>query len=112
MMNKVGVGIGVISGSISIILWIVLHFYNPYIVEVGEVLPFRQTLVTILLPAILAVVAALTKRRIFLFVAFLWSLPISFYFMLTASIFSLFAVTCIGYLLSFFLIKNNSLEKS
>ncbi len=112
MMQKTGVVIGVISGSISIILWIVLHFFNPYSVEVSEILPFRQTIVTLLLPAILAGVAALTERRIFLFIAFLWSLPISFYFLLTESIFSLFALTCVGYLISFFFIKNNSLEKS
>lgn len=112
IMHKTGVVIGVVSGSVSIILWVVLHFFNPYSAEVSEILPFRQTIVTLLLPAILAVVATLTRQRIFLFIAFLWSLPISFYFMLTTSLFSFFAVTCIGYLLSFLLIKNNSLEKT
>lgn len=102
-MHKAGIVIGVLSGVVSIVLWIVLHYFNPYAVEASEVIALRQTLLTLLLPAILAVTAALTNQRIFLFIAFLWSLPISFYFAWTPGIFFLFIVTSIGYFLSFLL---------
>ncbi|MFD2639260.1 hypothetical protein [Piscibacillus salipiscarius] len=96
--------IGIISGFASIILWIVLNFYNPYTNSYG-VEPVLSTFFMLLLPACVAIVASFTSKPSLLLIAFVWSLPFSLYLALTPGIFVLFGVSCMSYLISFFLIK-------
>lgn len=100
MMQRTAKWIGSLAGLVSIILWIILHFYNPY-VDATDMISWRQSIITLLLPAILAIAASLSTQYIFLFIAFLWSLPFSLYLAFTSGIFALFAVTCVAYLISY-----------
>lgn len=103
-MKKFARVLGLVAGIISIILWIILHFYNPYVDTTEGMLSLRQSIMTLLLPAILAIAASLSANYIFLFIAFLWSLPMSLYVAFTPGIFALFAVTCVAYFISYILI--------
>jgi len=100
VLTKVAVTLGMTAGIASIILWIILHFFNPY-VDVMDMISWRQSIIALLLPAILAVAASFTSKYIFLFIAFLWALPFSFYLALTPGIFALFALTCVAYFISY-----------
>ena len=102
-MKRAAMSIGTMAGVVSVFLWIKLHFFNPYIEHISESISIRQTILTLLLPAILAIAASLTKKHTFLFIAFLWSLPISIYSAFTKSVYALFAATCFGYILSYIL---------
>ncbi|MET3696618.1 hypothetical protein SAMN05877753_103137 [Bacillus oleivorans] len=101
-MRKVGVFVGVTAGIFSMFLWVVFSFFNPYSTPSAE--PTLNTFVTLFLPACLAIFASLTSKKFLMLAAFLWSLPISYYVLLTPSIFALFGVTCILYFLSFLLL--------
>src|SRR5690625_365032 len=91
----------------SIILWIIFIFFNPY--DTGNISSdlFFRTFMMLLLPALLALGATVTFRKVFLFIAFIWSLPMSIYLALTPGIFAFFALTSIGYLFSYLLLKIN-----
>lgn len=96
--------LGLSAGSFSIILWIMLNFYNPYS-NPNEVEPMLTTFFMLLLPACLAIIASITSKPSLLLIAFVWSLPFSLYLVLTPGIFVLFGATCITYLISFLLMK-------
>ncbi|SER75780.1 hypothetical protein SAMN04487944_109143 [Gracilibacillus ureilyticus] len=91
--------LGITAGTLSMILWIVLITDN-FAADV-----FFRTLLTLLLPACMAIYGSIKNKRVFLFISFIWSLPISAYFLLTTSIYAIFAATCLCYLVSFFLMK-------
>ncbi|MFE5321428.1 hypothetical protein ACFQ88_22215 [Paenibacillus sp. NPDC056579] len=91
---------GLVSGIGSIVLWLIMIFFNPYSSPVHidtKVLTF----VMIGLPACLAILASLLARAALMLAAFIWSLPVSLYLLMTPGIFSLFGVTCALYLISF-----------
>ncbi|GGA90649.1 hypothetical protein [Ornithinibacillus halotolerans] len=96
--------LGILGGLFTIILWIILNFFNPYSNQF-EAEPMLTTLFMLLLPACLAIFAALTTRPILLFIAFVWALPASLYLVLTPGVFALFGVSCVIYLISFLLMK-------
>ncbi|MFD2045074.1 hypothetical protein ACFSTA_15425 [Ornithinibacillus salinisoli] len=86
------------------ILWMVLHFYNPY-VNLNEIGPMGSTFFMLFLPACLAIISSLTTKQWLMLFAILWSLPFSLYFVLTPGIFALFGITWITYLVSFLFMK-------
>ncbi len=100
-MKKVGLFLGVIAGVSSIFLWVVFSFLNPYSSPAADSLV--NTFVTLFLPACLAIFASITSKKFLMLVAFLWSIPISYYVSLTPGIFALFGVTCLLYLMCFLL---------
>ncbi|SEO03272.1 hypothetical protein [Paenibacillus sp. OV219] len=92
--------LGILSSFVSILLWIILIFFNPYnSAPQGKDVLFRTALF-LLVPAFFAVFGALIKSRIIMCIAFFWSLPLSLYLVMTPSIFKLFMVTSLCYLLS------------
>src|SRR5699024_961568 len=93
--------LGAGAGVASIILWVIFIFFNPY--DNGNITSelFTRTFMMLLLPALLALGATFTFRKVFLFIAFLWSLPMSIYLAVTPGIFAFFALTSFGYLLSY-----------
>jgi hypothetical protein len=101
-MRKVGIYVGVIAGIFSMLLWALFSFFNSYSTT-PYIEPIANTFVTLFLPACLAIFASLTSMKFLMLVAFLWSLPISYYVVFTPGIFALFGVTCILYLISFLL---------
>ncbi|MFD2195606.1 hypothetical protein [Oceanobacillus bengalensis] len=76
-----------------------------------ELEPMMNTLVMLLLPAVLAILSALTSKKIYMLIAFFWSFPISLYFLMTSSIFALFGITCFTYFVSFIIMWMNKQEE-
>ncbi|PAV28442.1 hypothetical protein CIL05_16005 [Virgibacillus profundi] len=99
-MLRISRWLGIVAGISSIFLWFILVFFNPYN-GTFELEPFLNTLITLFLPACLAIGAAITNRKYFLLIAFLWSAPISAYMALTPGIFKFFGLTSALYLVSF-----------
>ncbi len=91
--------LGVVAGVASIVLYVIFDFFNPYssIKLEPNYIPFT----VFCLPACLAIFAALTDRKLFMIIAFLWTFPFSAYAFFTPGIFSLFGATCLLYFISF-----------
>ncbi|KEF35894.1 hypothetical protein M670_04948 [Schinkia azotoformans MEV2011] len=102
MTKKVSAMLGLISGLLSICLWISLSFFNPYSNAV-DIEPIINTFIMLFLPACLAITSSIMSNKLLMLIAFLWALPISLYMVMTPGIFALFGVTCFCYLLSYFL---------
>ncbi|MFB4166958.1 hypothetical protein [Virgibacillus sp. JSM 102003] len=102
-IRKVSVVLGVTAGITSVVLWFVLNFYNPYS-NPTEISPVVNTFFMLFLPACLAIVASLTSKKILMLIAFLWSLPVSLYLVISPGIFALFGITSIVYLISYLLL--------
>lgn len=99
-MRKAGLFLGVMAGVSSILLWVVFSFFNPYSSN-PHIESTVNTFITLFLPACLAIYASLSSKKFLILLAFLWSLPISYYVLHTPGIFALFGVTCILYFISF-----------
>lgn len=107
-----GIIIGAIAGLFSIGLWVVLVFYHPYTAASPDEAA-ANTFITLVLPACLAIVASIMKKKYFMLISFVWSLPISLYLALTPGIFAWFIAPCIAYLICFLLMlfpKNNATD--
>ncbi|TLS50061.1 hypothetical protein FE782_22255 [Paenibacillus antri] len=92
--------VGVLASGGSILLWVLFAFYNPYTHATVGNEPLVTTFFTLLLPALVALIASLIKKPSYMFVSFVWSLPISMYAAMTPSIFKLFGAISVMYLLS------------
>lgn len=103
---------GMFASISTMILWIVLHFFNPYNNQPPETDVLFNTFFTLLVPAFIAFFGALKKKTILLFIAFIWSLPISLYMSMTPGIFKLFGLTSILYLLTAILMLISKLRKN
>ncbi|MCK1998636.1 hypothetical protein MPH47_15635 [Psychrobacillus psychrodurans] len=94
--------LGLVAAIISIVLWMLLNFFNPYSNGTSN----DTTLITLfmlVLPATLAIISSFTARKSLMLIAFIWSLPISLYMLMTPGIFLLFGITSFCYLLSYIL---------
>ena len=102
VIPKASAILGMISGALSICLWIVFSFFNPYS-NATDIEPILSTFIMLCLPACLVIISSLMSKKLIMLIAFIWSLPISLYVAMTPSVFALFGVTCFAYLLSYFL---------
>lgn len=100
-MRTIGLILGVKAGVYSIVLWVLLVFYNPYTGSSPENVAVN-TFVMLCLPACLAIIAAFMDKKYLMLIAFIWSLPISLYVMLTPSIFAWFIASYITYFICYF----------
>ncbi|WP_129692256.1 hypothetical protein [Gottfriedia acidiceleris] len=96
--------LGVCTSVVSILLWVVLNYFNPYS-NSTETDVVTRTAIMLFFPAYLALFASLTYRKWILLLAFIWSLPISLYMALTPGIFAVFGITSLCYLISFILMR-------
>lgn len=103
---KYAAHLGILSSLGSITLWLIFVSYNPYNSEQVSNDVFLRSVLFLLVPACLALIGSIINNRIILFIAFIWSLPISLYLAMTPSIFKLFIVTSICYLLSAIWMRN------
>lgn len=101
MRNHVSI-IGLVSGILSILLWVLLVFFNPYSNEI-DVRTMLITLVCLVIPAIIAILSFYMSKKVLMLVAFIWSLPLSLYLIMTPGVFLLFGFTSLAYLLSYIL---------
>lgn len=101
-MQKASIILGLLGGVCSMVLWIVLNFYNPYsnVLEIGVIM---STFIMLFSPACLAIMAVMAQQKYMMLIAFIWSLPISLYMAATPGIFALFGITTFTYLASFIL---------
>jgi hypothetical protein len=99
-IRKLSALLGLLAGVLSICLWLIFSFFNPY-TNATDIEPILNTFIMLCLPACLAIISSLKSKKIFMLIAFIWSLPISLYVTMTSSIFALFGVTCLAYLLSY-----------
>ncbi|CAG7639769.1 hypothetical protein PAECIP111802_02578 [Paenibacillus allorhizosphaerae] len=100
--------LGILSSLGTIVLWLVLNFNNPYNSASLSNDVLIRTGVFLLAPAFVAVIGSIFRKRFTMLVAFFWSLPLSIYLAMTPSIFKLFIVTSLCYLLSGILMKCNA----
>ncbi|WP_339270369.1 hypothetical protein NYE54_04610 [Paenibacillus sp. FSL K6-1330] len=96
--------LGGATGAVSMVLWCILIFFNPYSDEISWK-PALTTFVMLFLPAGLAMLAVMYSYRLLLLVAFGWSILPSLYFAATPGIFAWFGVTSLGYLFAFLFMK-------
>lgn len=95
----------------TIVLWCLLNFFNPYAEPANELL--LRTFIFLFVPACLALTATYVKKPLLMIIASVWSLPISLYLLMTPSIFALFGVTSILYLVGGILaIRENKSRKA
>lgn len=92
--------IGLLASIGSMILWIVCIFINPYTHERAENDVLLITLFTLFVPACVALIGSVINKTSLMFIAFVWSVPISLYMAMTPSIFKLFGITSVLYLVS------------
>jgi uncharacterized RDD family membrane protein YckC len=74
-----------------------------------------NTFAMLCLPACLAIISSLMYKKYLMLIAFIWSLPISLYLMLTPGIFAWFIAPCIIYFICFLIMlltKNKSVINS
>ncbi|MEH7342388.1 hypothetical protein V7122_00630 [Bacillus sp. JJ1532] len=103
-MQKKSSFIGLIAGMASIILWLVFHFFNPYSNQISYESMFT-TFLMLVLPACLAIYSFYKSKKLYMLIAFIWSLPLSLYMLLTPGVFLLFGITSVMYLLSYVLMR-------
>ncbi|WP_047985546.1 hypothetical protein [Ornithinibacillus californiensis] len=101
-MKRVGKYLGLTSGVVSVLLWVglcvvVLTSTSPS----SDLEPIINTFISLCLPGCIAILASLTSMNFLMLIAFVWSLPISYYMAGTPGIFALFGATCAMYLISF-----------
>ena len=103
-MLKVSSLFGALGGIVSIFLWFVFSFFNPYVdtLEVGFILISFTMLV---LPAILAIVGAFMQYTKLMLIAFLVSFPLSLYMVGLPSLLALYGATSLSYLISWILMR-------
>ncbi|CAH1191872.1 hypothetical protein PAECIP111891_00125 [Paenibacillus allorhizoplanae] len=97
---KLTILIGLLASTGSMILWIIFALFNPYTHERVENDVLFITLITLFIPACVALLGSVIKRPSLMFIAFLWSLPISLYTAMTPSMFKMFGLTSFMYLIS------------
>lgn len=97
--------IGLLSGILSILLWIIFFFFNPYSNLGLGFDTFIGTVLVLVLPAFLAIYASIRTKRLLMLLAFIISVLPSLYVMLTPSIFALFGLVNVLYLVSYFLMR-------
>lgn len=97
--------IGMFSSLGAMALWLVLNFINPYNSEPASSGVLVRTGLFLLAPACVALIGSIINKRITMFIAFFWSLPISLYLAMTPSIFKLFIVSSFCYLLTAILMR-------
>jgi hypothetical protein len=101
--RKMALIAGLAGSAGTVVLWVVLAFFNPYTHDTSD---YGNTLFTLVLPACLAFISSIFNQRLLMFVAFLWSLPWSAYMAMTPGIFALFGVTSLLYLISALFMKS------
>lgn len=86
-MQKIAVATGTIAGLGSILLWIVLVFFNPYS-AVNEFDAVLNTFFMLMIPPGLALVAVNLQKKLLMLLAFGWSLYLNIYFATPPGIFA------------------------
>ncbi|MBB3070624.1 hypothetical protein FHS14_003626 [Paenibacillus baekrokdamisoli] len=98
--------LGLTAGFASIVLWFVLNFHNSHTGQ-SHAHGITPTFIMVLLPAAAAIISSFLTLPRLMMLAFIWSLPLCLYLILTQSVFVWFGVTCLLYLICYFLMRSN-----
>jgi hypothetical protein len=96
--------VGMVGGILAIILWVNLTYINPYNnPTIAGSLPYPFFLLFI--PACFAIFSSFKYNQKWMFVAFLWSLPMSIFMIAMPDISSIYGVISFFYLVSYLIIR-------
>lgn len=97
--ERIGTVVGIVASVSGIILWVIMNFFNPYSTSSITEVTIR-TFWGLGLPAICGLVASVFRIKWLIYIAFIVSLPLSLYLAGTPSIFKLFLLISLSYLVS------------
>ncbi|GMK37159.1 hypothetical protein PCCS19_02120 [Paenibacillus sp. CCS19] len=94
--------IGLTGSFLSIVLSVILMFWNPYSSQEVSNYTMLVILIMLVIPACVGVVASIYKLRYLMGIALVWSLPMGVYLSIASipSVFNLYAVVLLMYLAS------------
>jgi len=98
--DQIGTVVGIVASTSGIILWAILNFFNPYSTKGITEAMIKITFMGLGLPAISGLVASVFKIKWLMYAVFIASLPLSLYLAGTPSIFKLFLLVSLFYLVS------------
>lgn len=109
--DQIGIAVGIVASIGGIILWLILNFFNPYSTEGITEGTIKITFMGLGLPAISGLVAAVFRIKWLMYAVFIGSLPLSLYLAGTPSIYKLFLLVSLSYLISAILITKYKNEE-
>ncbi len=103
--------VGIIGALFAITVWVNFTYLNPYDnPTMAGPLPYPFFL--LFLPACLAIYSSLTRNQKWMFVTFLWSVPMSMFMYAMPDISSLFSMISVFYFSSFILIRVKNKQRT
>jgi hypothetical protein len=110
-LNMIANIVGLLASFVGMVLTIILLYFNPYSNESNNIGTVEVAYATLFAPALFALISLSFKKRRLMFISFIWSLPMSLYLTGTPSIFRIFGITCIFYLVSALLFLLDSVRR-
>lgn len=110
-IGRIGIFVGIVASVSGIILWAILNFFNPYSAEGISDATVKITFLGLGLPAIFGFGASVFRIKWLMYTVFIVSLPLSMYLAGTPSIFKLFLLVSVCYLVSAILMKTDKKNK-
>ncbi|REE88944.1 hypothetical protein A8990_10740 [Paenibacillus taihuensis] len=98
--------IGLLSSLLAIGMYFIFLFANPYSSVPANHTTIERMGLFLLAPACAALLGTLRKSHVLLLIAFFWAFPLSLYLVNFPSIFMLFFVSCMGYLIAGIRLRN------
>ncbi len=111
MLNIIANIVGMLASFGGMVLTIIFLYFNPYSNESNNLGTVEIAYATLFAPALFALISLIFEKHRLMFISFFWSLPISLYLTGTPSIFRLFGIICIFYLVSAMLFLLNSIRQ-
>jgi len=109
--GRIGIFVGIVASVSGIILWVILNFFNPYSAEGISDATIKVTFIGLGLPGIIGFGASAFRIKWLMYTVFIVSLPLSMYLAGTPSIFKLFLLVSVCYLVSAILITTDKKNK-
>lgn len=109
--DKIGMLIGIAASLSGTLLWAMLNFFNPYSPVGSAKETIIRTFIGLCVPAFCEFYALIFRAKRLMYTAFIVSLPLSLYLAATPSIFKLFLLVSLGYLVSAILITTKVLRE-
>lgn len=109
--DRVGTFVGIVASISGIMLWTIMNFFNPYSTEGINEGTIKVTLIGLGLPAISGFLASAFRIKWLMYTVFIVSLPLSIFLAGTPSIFKLFLLVSLCYLISAILITMGKKDK-
>ncbi|MED1607871.1 hypothetical protein P4U90_21370 [Cytobacillus kochii] len=103
-MKEISRVVGFIAGLISMIIWGMFTFFNPYSSDFVGIGTALLTFFLLALPALFIIIFIRVSNQFIMLIAVIWSLPCSLYFALTPGFFAIAGLAWLLYLISLILL--------